>query len=276
MREYGNKRGFTLIELLVVIAIIAILAAILFPVFAAAKESGRCTTCASNLKQIMNGVAMYADDNRGALVPMHPFHAGYWDSVITPGPNGKYDSTAKDNTWDQKNPSCITSWKNSPLCRYLKSHAVTFCPTDERKGMTNRKNFAESYTMNTWVTWNRPHPGLPTPNGGPVNWQVANDYGMPISYFKKPSRIVVFVDENNDPDVTGDNWANDCVFAGTDQITQRHNGKGNIAFLDGHIQTVKSLGGNMPYCEGDLAGTPNTQAKWPDGTNIFMYNADFY
>ena len=54
-----RKRGFTLIELLVVIAIIAILAAILFPVFSRAREQARKATCQSNLKQISNALMMY-------------------------------------------------------------------------------------------------------------------------------------------------------------------------------------------------------------------------
>jgi prepilin-type N-terminal cleavage/methylation domain-containing protein len=58
----GHKRGFTLIELLVVIAIIAILAAILFPVFARAREQARKTTCISNLRQMGSAVMMYVQD----------------------------------------------------------------------------------------------------------------------------------------------------------------------------------------------------------------------
>lgn len=57
-----KRRGFTLIELLVVIAIIAILAAILFPVFAKAREKARQTSCLSNVKQLALGMLMYAQD----------------------------------------------------------------------------------------------------------------------------------------------------------------------------------------------------------------------
>jgi prepilin-type N-terminal cleavage/methylation domain-containing protein/prepilin-type processing-associated H-X9-DG protein len=62
-----QRRAFTLIELLVVIAIIAILAAILFPVFAQARESARKTQCLSNCKQMALGIAMYTQDNDETL-----------------------------------------------------------------------------------------------------------------------------------------------------------------------------------------------------------------
>ena len=85
-REYERSRGFTLIELLVVIAIIGILAAIMFPVFARAREKARQVSCISNLKQLGLAALMYADswDERfppfyyETLSPEGEWHYQYW------------------------------------------------------------------------------------------------------------------------------------------------------------------------------------------------------
>lgn len=77
-------RGFTLIELLVVIAIIAVLAAILFPVYARAREKGRQTSCNNNVKQYVAATMMYVDDH-DEMFPMNSYLAGqciatfYWE-----------------------------------------------------------------------------------------------------------------------------------------------------------------------------------------------------
>ena len=78
------KRGFTLIELLVVIAIIAILAAILFPVFAKAREKARQTKCTSNLRQIAMAALMYAQEHDEKLPTADTTSTGFWNAIGVP------------------------------------------------------------------------------------------------------------------------------------------------------------------------------------------------
>ncbi len=100
--EASRRRGFTLIELLVVIAIIAILAAILFPVFAKAREKARQSSCASNLKQIGNAAMMYSQDYDEKIMP-YAVTGSTWmvlaytyskNAQIFTCPSAKFTSTA--------------------------------------------------------------------------------------------------------------------------------------------------------------------------------------
>ena len=77
MDDRKQQLGFTLIELLVVIAIIALLAAVLFPVFAKVRENARRTACQSNLKQIGLGIMQYTQDNDEAL-PLLSYGSTTW------------------------------------------------------------------------------------------------------------------------------------------------------------------------------------------------------
>src|SRR6266852_2791150 len=80
-----RREGFTLIELLVVIAIIAILAAILFPVFAQAREKARAASCLSNNKQIGLAVAMYLQDYDETYPPaVDPVTLLWWENSVSP------------------------------------------------------------------------------------------------------------------------------------------------------------------------------------------------
>lgn len=112
------KKGFTLIELLVVIAIIAILAAILFPVFAKARDKARQATCLSNTKQLTLALLMYADDNDETLAP------GYSSSGTGPG-NAVPNANGSDG-WPM-----ATIWPSSILS-YVKSTKIFHCPNDNQ------------------------------------------------------------------------------------------------------------------------------------------------
>ncbi len=116
------KKGFTLIELLVVIAIIAILAAILFPVFAQAREKARQTTCLSNLKQLGTALMLYVDDNH--------------------------------ETYPQARIAGFYSW-NIRLFPYVKSNGVFLCPSSyaDYSGLdfSNYNGINANYSANTSV-----------------------------------------------------------------------------------------------------------------------------
>jgi prepilin-type N-terminal cleavage/methylation domain-containing protein/prepilin-type processing-associated H-X9-DG protein len=128
------KRGFTLIELLVVIAIIAILAAILFPVFAQAREKARQITCASNQKQIGLGFLQYIQDNDETFPSENDIGQAYG----TPGYNTPGGVPA---TWDIQ------------IQPYLKSEALLKCPDDPNAPAPNLPgigtNIERSYTAFT-------------------------------------------------------------------------------------------------------------------------------
>src|SRR5438270_6868122 len=96
VRSSSSRNGFTLIELLVVIAIIAILAAILFPVFAQAREKARQASCQSNMKQLSTAILMYAQDYDESYLKSEfvnqndwgswPQNHRLWSSVTVIGP----------------------------------------------------------------------------------------------------------------------------------------------------------------------------------------------
>ena len=124
-RTQGNRRGFTLIELLVVIAIIAILAAILFPVFARAREQARAATCLSNSRQLGTAIQMYLQDYDGSFPTM------YWDAGIAAGDTyGElYGGHSGIGNATQLAYATTSSYL-AQLNPYTKNNGVGVCPSD--------------------------------------------------------------------------------------------------------------------------------------------------
>lgn len=138
-RTSVSRRGFTLIELLVVIAIIAILAAILFPVFARAREAARGAACRSNLKQLASAHQMYAQDYDGIMLSCRMNYAGT-NSPLRPG----------------------AQWYEWPdmLHAYVKNAGVYICPSDATVRPTSAYGTSGGYALN-WVyasNFGSPHP----------------------------------------------------------------------------------------------------------------------
>jgi prepilin-type N-terminal cleavage/methylation domain-containing protein len=117
----ARRRGFTLIELLVVIAIIAILAAILFPVFAQAREKARQTTCTSNVKNLGLAVVMYAQDYDETYPPLwYQANDGHWPNTVRPyiGQGGTDKTGTK---WTQGIMICPSAPLKNPGWSYAMS-----------------------------------------------------------------------------------------------------------------------------------------------------------
>src|SRR5579883_2805406 len=116
-----SRAAFTLIELLVVIAIIAILAAILFPVFAQAREKARQTSCLSNQKQLALGALMYAQDFDETLPSAQGVYQGQWQYL------SYYDTPANWETEDPDWVNCMSSvWANQ-IYAYIKNSGIYSC-----------------------------------------------------------------------------------------------------------------------------------------------------
>lgn len=107
----GSRQGFTLIELLVVIAIIALLAAILFPAFARARENARRSTCTSNVKQLGTSMAMYVQDYDSMYPPRPP-------APTAPGPFPCRPCRTDGGLW------------KTQVQPYTKSQQIFVCPSD--------------------------------------------------------------------------------------------------------------------------------------------------
>ncbi|MDR3709858.1 MAG: prepilin-type N-terminal cleavage/methylation domain-containing protein [Capsulimonadaceae bacterium] len=221
--------AFTLIELLVVIAIIAILAAILFPVFATAREKARQTGCLSNLKQIGLGFTQYVQD---------------YDEV---SPNIVYNN---GSPWTQFTPGQL-------LNAYIKSSQVWRCPSDSFNFTAVDSNFDNpSYGYNAWFMVFGMPGSCPLSAGGCQNTANANPMPVHMTMLQTPSQDAVFLASWGQYAPTVSNpstysWfldtPNDLAqrvegspLAAIGVVKQGHNQGGNVAYADGHAKWLPS------------------------------------
>jgi prepilin-type N-terminal cleavage/methylation domain-containing protein/prepilin-type processing-associated H-X9-DG protein len=244
-----TSRGFTLIELLVVIAIIAILAAILFPVFAQARDKARQTSCLSNAKQLGLAAIMYVQDYDETF----PLEAGFH-----PGANyflsGFYLDVPFDweggvsNNW--KN-ACACAWSNS-LQPYIKSYAAMTCPSGiEIKLSFNDysiavKPWAEpSYTYNGILT-SYAEAGVLSPSDVPLIWEgdgkvklAGEAVANPQLFCNEPGNHTCVYQPDNGTVSQGDTSAKNGTWSGMylpDATDLIHSGGAEFVMADGHAK----------------------------------------
>lgn len=207
-----TKNAFTLIELLVVIAIIAILAAILFPVFARARENARRASCLSNMKQIGLGILQYSQDYDEKVV---------FTYVILKDPDGKFAGYYR--------------WQDS-LQPYLKSYQLVVCPSDSKPAEddTTAGHLKSSYATNSVTKIGTQYLDSPMNNSYRPALSLAQ-YEEPATTLLMcdASELEIFQDTQTD-------WGN---AGGTKEdalrVAKRHLEGANYLFADGHVKWLR-------------------------------------
>jgi prepilin-type N-terminal cleavage/methylation domain-containing protein/prepilin-type processing-associated H-X9-DG protein len=264
-----KKQGFTLIELLVVIAIIAILAAILFPVFAQAREKARTASCGSNTRQLGLAVRMYVQDYD------EHFPFGGWMPAPSGNPLG---------TWD---------WQNS-TAPYIKNKGLYRCPsTSDRDEEVANGAFTfdwnlnpVNYLYNNQLGRNRAPVSDATVNSPADCWMIVDGHSdwdnthRGIDWMGRPNSVWIIEDTTFGPDASLVNgWLS---WQGFTWGLPRHSGGGNVVYTDGHVKYKKFNptgaamtvpAGNLLYDGGQDRGQGYFESTYPYNTTCIPDNS---
>ena len=234
-----RNTGFTLIELLVVIAIIAILAAILFPVFAQARESARRTVCLSNVKQAGLAFAMYVqdyDETTPAVVHMGGGKDDDFYGVLQPYVKNIWMFYCPDrNEWtlDNQGDDCSGQESINP----------------EKRCIGYGYNWGIISGVRLGVIGDRIH--FP---GGYI------EPGISLASITAPADMMVYADTGDNPRYTiCSNYIFQYYTSLTSNSQLRHGGQLNVNFADGHAKAMRWKAGNSALF-GGMMGLPKSQA----------------
>ena len=229
-----KRHGFTLIELLVVIGIIAVLAAILFPVFAQAREKARQTACSSNLRQIGIAFGLYIEDNDGLLPDRR--------DLKTSLPGGYKPWT----TWPTSDPR--GGWALLILAPYLKNDAVWSCPSvagvfDRVVQVEQATNSMPMAPVTRYWLWRFDTPVYPkTGPTGPTFWGITPDEAVEAVRVSGNTTISPLNPEGPaDIELAVDPYFPATIATVSPVLKGRavHRGGRNRVFLDGHVRWLR-------------------------------------
>lgn len=260
--SFMRKRAFTLIEILVVIAIIAILAAILFPVFSRARESARRASCASNLKQIGLAWIMYSQDYDEMTTPMYIWAGGgpylnlsdrsYWPDLLYPyiksGSNKSGDGDSKRGvfTCTSTNGLSVGTEDYWTSVRYaynqsnLNNDYIVFDSGSESRGVSMARlgHPSQTITFSEGILG-----GGPFLNGSDKPENLTDQSAVYGAYnfdtpIKRASNERATLRESLEKGLLDESGATLSTMA-TDRTLHQHMDGSNYAFADGHVKWMK-------------------------------------